>query len=315
MRKFDVSVIIPVYKAEKYLDKCMNSVLGQTFKNLEVILVDDGSPDNCPAMCDEFALADSRVRVIHRENGGASAARNDAMKVAAGEYLLFVDADDHIVPDAVEKLFDKTREHKPDVVIGRTLTKNIKKRLEYEAADYEKIWTGPEFLKRRYQIGRDWMVIWISMYRREFILENNLFFKEGYMHEDELWVPSVLLNASRIRLTDISFYFYNRDNPESVMRKADRTQNGLDFIEICRDLEVMSNKISDPELKKLFLDHIARNYIYAVIGCGIHGRKYKKYVDNNFLKGKASSLKTRIKVLVFYISKWLYRKLYVIHRR
>ena len=99
-----ISVIVPVYKVEKYLDKCVESIVNQTYKNLEIILVDDGSPDNCPAMCDEWAEKDERIRVIHKENGGLADARNAGMDIATGDYIGFVDSDDWIEPNMYEVL-------------------------------------------------------------------------------------------------------------------------------------------------------------------------------------------------------------------
>ncbi len=96
-----VSVIVPIYKVEKYLDKCVGSITDQSYKNLEIILVDDGSPDNCPAMCDGWAERDSRIKVIHNQNSGVSSARNSALDMAAGEYICFVDSDDFIEPNTI----------------------------------------------------------------------------------------------------------------------------------------------------------------------------------------------------------------------
>lgn len=104
-----ISVIVPVYKVEKYLDKCVQSIVDQTYKNLEIILVDDGSPDNCPQMCDEWAKKDPRIKVIHKENGGASSARNVGIDIAQGDYLGFVDSDDFIDLRMYEKLFNAVR--------------------------------------------------------------------------------------------------------------------------------------------------------------------------------------------------------------
>ena len=98
-----VSVIIPVYKVERYLDACVESVIGQTYTDLEILLVDDGSPDCCPAMCDAWAEKDPRIRVIHRKNGGLSAARNTGIEAASGEFLIFTDSDDRMEPDAVRR--------------------------------------------------------------------------------------------------------------------------------------------------------------------------------------------------------------------
>ena len=102
-----ISVIVPVYKVEAYLDKCVRSIMDQTYRNLEIILVDDGSPDDCPAMCDAWAEKDSRIRVIHKENGGLSDARNAGMAVATGEYIGFIDSDDYIAPDMYRLLLER----------------------------------------------------------------------------------------------------------------------------------------------------------------------------------------------------------------
>ena len=110
-----ISIIVPVYKVEKYLDKCVNSIVGQTYKNLEIILVDDGSPDNCPAMCDEWAQKDSRIKVIHKKNGGLSSARNAGLDACTGDYIGFVDSDDWIEPDMYEYLLNIGMKNNADV--------------------------------------------------------------------------------------------------------------------------------------------------------------------------------------------------------
>lgn len=112
-----VSVIVPVYKTEKFLAKCVESILNQTYGDLELLLVDDGSPDRCPQICDEFATRDPRIRVIHKENGGVSSARNAGLDAAKGEYIAFVDSDDHIEPDMYEQMMMKAAEHNCDVVM------------------------------------------------------------------------------------------------------------------------------------------------------------------------------------------------------
>mgnify|MGYP002514978694 CR=1 FL=1 len=113
-----ISVIVPVYKVEQYLHQCVDSILNQTYRNLEVILVDDGSPDGCPAICNVYAEKDERVRVIHKVNGGLSDARNAGMAVMNGEYLSFVDSDDLLPVDAVETLLKIAVEEDADLVLG-----------------------------------------------------------------------------------------------------------------------------------------------------------------------------------------------------
>ena len=112
-----ISVIVPIYKVETFLDKCISSIVDQTYKNLEIILVDDGSPDNCPQKCDEWAKKDSRIKVIHKENGGVSSARNAALDIAKGDYICFVDGDDYVAIDLYEKIVNLLRKNPFDIIV------------------------------------------------------------------------------------------------------------------------------------------------------------------------------------------------------
>ena len=112
-----ISIIVPVYKVEKYLDRCIESVLAQTYTDFELILVDDGSPDNCPAMCDAWAEKDSRIRVIHKPNGGLSSARNAGLDIMKGEYVTFIDSDDTVLPNYLERLLTALTVNSADVSV------------------------------------------------------------------------------------------------------------------------------------------------------------------------------------------------------
>ena len=114
-----ISVIIPVYNVEEYLCRCVDSVLDQTYRNTEILLVDDGSPDNCPAICDEYARQDARVRVLHQENKGLSGARNAGIDVAKGQWLAFVDSDDYLAPDFLERLLEACERTGSDLSVCR----------------------------------------------------------------------------------------------------------------------------------------------------------------------------------------------------
>ena len=116
-----ISIIVPVYKVEPYIHKCIDSILNQTFKEFELILVDDGSPDNCGNICDEYAKKDNRVRVIHKENGGISSARNIGLDVSNGEYIGFVDSDDYIKLDMYERLYNSCKVNNADISIIGTI--------------------------------------------------------------------------------------------------------------------------------------------------------------------------------------------------
>ena len=114
-----ISVVIPVYKVEPYLDKCICSVVNQTYRKLEIILVNDGSPDRCPQMCDKWALIDSRIRVIHKENGGLGYARNDGIESSNGEFIMFVDSDDYLSLDAIQCLYERMIADGSDMAVGK----------------------------------------------------------------------------------------------------------------------------------------------------------------------------------------------------
>ena len=113
-----ITVIVPVYKVEKYIRRCIESIINQTYRNLEIILVDDGSPDDCGKICDEYAKKDNRIKVIHKENGGLSDARNKALDLANGKYVIFVDSDDYIEKNAIGYLYKLIQKYNTDIAIG-----------------------------------------------------------------------------------------------------------------------------------------------------------------------------------------------------
>ena len=126
-----ITVIVPVYKVEKYLDRCVQSIVDQTYTNLEIILVDDGSPDNCPKMCDEWAKKDKRIKVIHKQNGGLSDARNAGLEKAKGKYVGFVDSDDYISPIMYEKLYKCIIDNQADMAMCGFSTVDEKGKVTY----------------------------------------------------------------------------------------------------------------------------------------------------------------------------------------
>ena len=175
-----VSVIVPIYKVEQYLPKCVRSILGQTYSNLEIILVDDGSPDGCGAICDEFAATDSRIRVIHKKNGGLSDARNAGIDIAKGDYFAFVDSDDWLEPDAYEAMLAVMKKYdakmvcagrydedgvtgqqtkglcpvKEEFVPGKELVRRILRWDHLDSAAWDKLYARELFRNIRYPVGR-----------------------------------------------------------------------------------------------------------------------------------------------------------------
>ncbi len=210
-----ISVIIPVYKVEQYLDKCISSVVGQTYKNLEIILVDDGSPDDCPRICDEWAKKDARVKVIHKANGGLSDARNAGMAIASGELIGFVDSDDWIKAEYFDLLYRAIQETDSDIsVCGINRT-----RIEAEAdidninADFE-IFTPKEAISDIINDRKLKVVVWNKLYKRELL--KNEFFPVGRYHEDEFFTYRIIDKAEKIVYTPFPLYNY-RQREGSIM--------------------------------------------------------------------------------------------------
>lgn len=197
-----ISVIIPVYQVERYLDTCVASVAGQTFSDLEILLVDDGSPDGCPALCDAWAQKDPRVRVIHRENGGLSAARNTGIEAATGDFLAFVDADDLLEPDTLRRAYQAQRQHNADLVIFNLVYVDDRNKV-LPAPDFtgfrDEVLDADEVWQRYFALAEQkiyYVVAWNKLYRRE--LFATLRYAEGKRYEDQFLLPGLLAQCRTI---------------------------------------------------------------------------------------------------------------------
>ncbi len=214
-----ISIIIPVYKVEDYLEECVNSVLNQTYRNLEVILVDDGSPDNCPALCDNYARQDKRIKVIHKPNGGLSDARNEGLKNASGEYVLFLDSDDfYIDNEAISQLVKEVHKNPAtDIVFYRRTTISGDNRLPSVSVIPDKIMGQDKISGLHYLLQNgDFMASACQkMMRRTLLTENSLFFEKGLLSEDWMWTIGVYAHAKVLSAIDSPFYGY-RKRPGSI---------------------------------------------------------------------------------------------------
>lgn len=202
-----ISVIIPVYKVEPYLRKCLDSVLNQTYTNLEVILVDDGSPDNCPAICDGYAARDPRVKVIHKENGGVASARNTGLAAASGEYIAFADPDDHVAPEWLRILHHELIFSHADICscgfyYGDPQLANWKKRGPQD----KKILNSDEAIRLLIADDKLQNYLWNKLFRRH--LWQGLTFPEGRRFEDVSIMWKLILASEKICLIPEALYFY-----------------------------------------------------------------------------------------------------------
>lgn len=221
-----LSIIVPIYGVEQYLRKCVDSLLNQDIDNYEIILVDDGSPDACPQICDDYAAVHENIRVVHRENGGLSAARNSGIEVAQGEYVMFVDSDDYIEPNVLKGLMAQVERDKLDVLSYRLQYVNPQyevynpyKTDPFEGNDYSEVPTdGVSFLNSRMNTQ---CYAWQFIIKRDLIYSNqssvisnqnlgdtNILFTEGIYFEDTDWTPRMLCKANRVASTNTVVYNY-----------------------------------------------------------------------------------------------------------
>ena len=210
-----LSVIVPVYKVEPFLKRCVDSIIHQTYKNLEIILVDDGSPDNCGAICDEYANKDDRIKVIHKENGGQSSARNVGIAIAKGDYIAFVDSDDWIDSDMYETLIGLAEKYDADIAEGSYRFyrpwKVENKVLDGDNTGEVRIYSNIEALNTLYfgpqMFGGLAIMVWTKIYRTSLL--RNLRFVEGYILEDVEFTPRAYYFANQVVKIEKSLYNYN----------------------------------------------------------------------------------------------------------
>ena len=226
----ELSIIVPIYKVEKYLDECIQSILHQTFTDFELILVDDGSPDACPQMCDAAAEQDSRVRVIHQKNGGLSAARNMGIEAARGNWLGFVDSDDFVAPDFYEKLYNAAVNADADcAVCSVQLTHEDGSRMDTppQWKVYGRGYTGEDVLKTiTWQDNVPYLVAWNKLYRREVF--RTLRYPVGRINEDVFVFAELFDTIKKVACMEQPLYFY-RQRTGSIMQSKCTLRNLDEF--------------------------------------------------------------------------------------
>lgn len=250
-----ISVIVPVYKAEAYLNRCVNSIINQTYKNLEIILVDDGSPDRCGEMCDEFARQDSRIRVIHKENGGQSTARNAALDIMMGDYVGFVDSDDWIEPNMYERLMSLIQEHNAQISVcgaqcdwenGKTLFCND----EYPNCKKIEHWTKIDALRELTLSKKITNAPWNKLFESRIF--DGLRMRVGWVYEDFEIMPKCVERADTIIYDPTPLYHYIMTE-ESTIRGSFKERRFIEATVSREIVEFYTQKY--PELTGYVLAH------------------------------------------------------------
>ncbi|MBE5916738.1 MAG: glycosyltransferase [Pseudobutyrivibrio ruminis] len=247
-----ISIIVPIYNVSKYLDKCVESILNQNYKNIELILVDDGSTDGSKKKCDDWAQKDTRVVVIHKENGGSADSRNVGMEAAKGDYIGFVDSDDWIAPEMYEKLMDAIQERNLDMSVcffKAVSDENYEfNNTEYPTTEY----TGRDFAnliiaEKKPRIS---YAIWKCLYKRE-VIKDIKFYKGVHYNEDAVFLIESLWNAKKMAFIDAPMYYY-RVHGSSISNIDISEKRIKDILFKCQWLlNYYEKNANDSEIKKV----------------------------------------------------------------
>lgn len=264
-----ISVIMPVYKVEKYVAKAIESIQTQTLKEIEFLIVDDGSPDNCGKICDDYAKNDSRITVIHKENGGAPSARNLAIDIAKGKYLYFLDSDDWAEPTMLEDMYNLAEQTKAQLIIAGFYIDTYYNTQKYVTSDYipeEKLYISKEeFRKNAYKLFDKNMLYtpWNKLYLAQYVKEKHLYFPKT-LWDDFPFNLSVISDIERVAVTSKQYYHFLRARSESETAKyipqmyAKREEEHGWMLGLYRHWG-----INDDASKEM----IARRYIDRIFGC------------------------------------------------
>ncbi len=280
-----ISVIVPVYKVKDYLDECVKSILCQTYANIEVILVDDGSPDDCPRMCDDWAKKDGRVKVVHKKNGGLSSARNAGLDVASGEFICFVDSDDFICEDAIQSLYTRIEEDETVGIVSGMIYRYQDGETSVFHAKWniknEKVIPSDNFLLETMS-QRTSYTVWNKLYRK--LVIGGTRFREGRNNEDTLFMYDLGKNMSQqnLSMVEIPHYVYFYRYREDSICTTTKTPLAIDIVRNLEDI-MADCKMTDKPLYLIVyrkytdsLFFFLESLLFNTVWCTLYFQQYQK---------------------------------------
>lgn len=302
-----ISVIVPVYNVEKYLDQCIQSIIHQTYINLEIILVDDGSTDQSGSICDKYAGMDQRIKVIHKENGGLSSTRNKGFQFATGDYVLFIDSDDfYEKKDGIEILVQSISNNPVDI-----LNFHLKKYNEDNEAYkqvFNEIFVDELYKIKNYEEKLMWLIKnsqYISsacnkLIKRQFLIENQLFFEEGILSEDIEWSLKLMITAKSIGISNLDFYVYRQRNNSITHSVSDK--HIQDLYKIIEESNELIINLDNKKMKEPCYRYLS--FQYGTLLINIHyASKETRHIYFNKIKSYSYLLKyysnNKMKLLYF----------------
>ena len=268
-----VSFIVPVYKVEQYLERCVESILKQTMPDLEVILIDDGSPDNCPKMCDTYAAIDERVKVIHQPNKGLSAARNAGLNLSTGEYIIFVDSDDYVEETIAEELLCFCKQYETECCMCHFYKGNKRVTTDFKKEEQFRVFFSDELLRKWHSLYTDIETpAWAKIYKRTLFFENGnaiISYPEGRLFEDVMTTHLLVARANKVGIINKALYHYTY-NKQSITHSRYSVKRFQDviFAQETRYMFFMENREKYPlayeRMEGFFYLTLILNYCAAI---------------------------------------------------
>ena len=301
-----ISIVVPIYKVENYIDKCIESIINQTYKNVEILLIDDGSPDNCPKICENYSKKDSRIKVYHKENGGLSDARNYGIERSKGKYICFIDSDDFVHEKFIEILYKNIKKYNADISICHHYKfKDYSETNNYLPKEETEVYTGLEMLNNLYDNYLNNIVAWNKLYKRK--LFDKIRYPKGKKLEDAYIIHKLYNNSKKVVITNLELYYYiQRDNSiMGTLNTSALVEQDL-LIERIRYLEenkLKNEPVYENTIKK-FIDRLYDNYYYLNIHGNINPNLYNKYFK--FIKKYSKKVKLNKKTKLMLEHRYIY---------
>lgn len=299
-----ISVIVPIYNVEKYINKCVDSIINQTYKNIEIILVNDGSTDNCYNICNEYEKKDNRIKVIHQENSGLSEARNAGIKIAKGEYLAFVDGDDYILEDMLEYLYGLINETNSEISVCNFIRywNDDKKIVDYDITRKKIVLNKEKALKEILKNDLLKSFAWNKLYKKS--LFKNVKYPKGMKMEDVATTYKLISNSEKVVIGKVPKYYYIQRDGSILATKS--TSMYIDYYKAVYERYKFIDK-KYPNLEKQNVNTL----INFLIGMNlVNDKKLKEYINKNNTNGllkeivntkkEAVSIRNKIKLNSIY---------------
>ena len=320
-----ISIIVPIYKVEKYLSVCVEKLIHQSYENLEIILVDDGSPDRCPEICDEYQKKDNRIKVIHKKNGGLSDARNAGLDIAQGEYVAFVDSDDYVDERYIDKLYDALNQsHASTAVCGLQIVDENNKVSEQISATQNReceIYTGREIIKKGIQGEWHLVTAWGALY--DMAIFKTLRFPCGRHYEDEYTFVPIFEHQKCVVCIQENMYYYLQRS-DSIMGVTYKKQDCIDYLDMWHERIAYFQEKEDRELLiPVIQSFLAWDVLYlAMNGDAMEQREkqqlkkdirkyFQKIFEKPYLYNRKESMKLAVKCMMTLMNDKSLRKRYV----